>query len=153
VESDTTRSGFDVVVNGIVKDIVRPGRKSVLGLAPYRIYSVSVRPVKTADLVVYDSRVERLVLFPGNIIKKSWAAHKVFIALGRIVDPQGRPIAFQRIKGTEEYTITEEDGTFQAELSGFEKLYIESSQHRCSITLPELEDVQYFAEIGDLVCH
>jgi hypothetical protein len=92
-------------------------------------------------------------VFPGNVVKYSWAVDKVFIALGRIVDQNGVSMAWKRIHGVREYTVSEEDGSFQAELSGHESLHIELDGQRCDLSLPKIESVDYFLDLGDLVCN
>ena len=153
VNSNTTETIFEVLLNDQVAGTVPAGSKKVIALNPYRTYEVRVRPTEDGDLVTYDSNASRFTVFPGNVIKRSWQAEKVFILLGRILDQYGEPVARKRIRGTKEYTVTEEDGTFQAEIGGHETLTIDSPTHNCSLSFDIQEHPEYFLDIGDLLCN
>ncbi len=154
VDSDTPDAIFDVVVNGQVVEKVKSGRQAAISLAPFRTYSISVRPAEESDLVDLDAKVYHLTFFPGNIIRKEWQAKRILIAVGRILDKDGNPIPHQRIRGARDYSFTEDDGSFQAEISGDETLSIQSSQYSCSLSLPLPEDAnkQYLHDFGNVIC-
>lgn len=152
LESQRTKSEFEVLVNDQVVGRVISGERSVIGVTPYRTYDVRLRPVEGADLVTYDSNAKKITVFPGNVVKKTWQVEKVFILLGRIVDEYGEPVARRRIKGTKEYTVTEEDGSFQAEIGGYETLEIDSDTHSCKISFDLPDNPEYFLDIGEIEC-
>ena len=151
--SSSTTSDIEILVDGQVYDKLPAGSRSVIGVSPFRTYAVGIRPTQEADLVNYDARIHQLTFFPGNIVRQSWSVEKVFIALGRVLDEFGQPIAYQRIQGTPDYSITEEDGSFQIEITGLEDLSIQSKYYNCALNLemPE-EDIEFFYDFGDLVC-
>ena len=64
----------------------------------------------------------------------------------------GAPIARERIRGTKEFTYTEDDGTFQGEITGKEPLYIESKRRRCELDLSIASRPEYYLEAGDVIC-
>jgi hypothetical protein len=69
------------------------------------------------------------------------------------VDASGNPIALQRIKGTPEYTVTEDDGSVQMEISGTEKLSIDSKEYHCTLHVELPKDLPpYFLDVGDITC-
>lgn len=152
VDSKTTDSPFEILMNEQIVGTVAAGERAVIGVAPYRTYEVRVRPQEGGDLVSYESNEAKVTIFPGNVVKRSWQVEKVFILIGRIVDEHGEPLARKRIKGTKEYTVTEEDGTFQAEVGGYETLKIESESHSCTISFDFPETPGYFFDIGDFPC-
>jgi len=154
LRSETTRSTFDILVDGQTYDRVPAGSRAVIGVHPFRTYTVGIRPAESADIVNYDVRSHKLTFFPGNIIRQSWQIERVFIALGNLVDPFGEPIPFQRIQGTPDYAFTEEDGSFQIEISGAEQLSVQSLRYQCSIELdlPDFE-IEYFHDFGEVICH
>ncbi len=154
VTSTAVKSGFDVVVNGAYFDTVPIGRTLVVPLAPFARYRVAIRHPETArELVAYDANDYEVTLFPGNFVKRTWSAEKVFVLTGRVIDEEGNPVSYQRIRGPKDYTITEDDGVFQVEISGGERLYIESEKYRCEFTAPDLKGADYVVDVGDIQCH
>ena len=120
---------------------------------PYKTYKVRIRPKEGGDIVGYDADAYEFTLFPGNIAHKTWAIEKTFIGIGRIVNERGEPIVHERIKGLRDYTITEEDGTFQAEMNGFETATIKNKNRDCTVLFTKLtETPSHFNDYGDIVC-
>ena len=146
-------SAFDVIVNEQTVGSIKGGGKVVTGLGPYRTYKIGIRPKQGSAIVHYDNSLYEVTVFPGNVVKKTWKFERVFIALGRLLDRDGRSIGWQRIKGPKEYVVTEDDGHFQAEITGSESLEIDSSKYHCKIELPQPQEaVQYFYDFGDVYC-
>jgi len=152
IQSNSSDNIFDVRINNQLYDTVRAGEKSVLGVTPYRTYRISIRPHDSGSIVDYDSSIRTATLFPGNVAREVFNADRVFIALGRLIDSSGEPIAHQRIRGPREYTATEEDGSFQMEIAGHEELYVESRQYNCKLDLKIDEIPEYFIELGEITC-
>lgn len=143
---------FEVLLNNQVRGTVKPGGKSVIGVTPYKTYKIRIRPLQGADLVNYDSKITTATFFPGNVIRRVFAVEKIFIAIGRVVDKAGQPISNQRIKGPKEYTVTDEDGSFQAEITGKEVLKIDNKFNSCTLDLGIKDAPEYIAQVGDVVC-
>jgi hypothetical protein len=143
---------FNVLVNGQAQSVINAHEKAFVSLSPYRTYKVSIVPVEGSSLVDYDAAVYEITLFPGNVVQRTWRVDKVFVLIGRLLDLDGNPIVRERIKGLKGYGFTEDDGTFQVEISGTEKLYIESKRHSCVIELELPPDPGYFVDVGDVVC-
>lgn len=152
VESTSTESEFEVLMDDQVVATVKAGQKVVVAAIPFRTYDIKLRPKEGSDLVAYEANSSKVTVFPGNVIKRKWTVDKVFILIGRLIDENGAPIARHRIKGTREYTVTEEDGSFQAEISGRETLTIDSKQHHCKLSFDTPEDFEFFFDIGDIEC-
>ncbi len=154
VEGDALAKGvpFEVLIDGQIREILELGEHAVIGLAPYRTYKASIRPTEGASIVSYDTTVHEFSVFPGNVVKRVWHIDKIFIVLGRVVDEEGKPIAHERIKGTKDYSFTEEDGTFQAEVTGRETLYIDSRRLKCDLPINFDHRPEYYLEAGDVVC-
>lgn len=152
VPSSSSSAEFEVLIDNQIAATVKSGGRAVIGVTPYRSYQVRIRPVEGGDIVTYDTSSVQMTFFPGNVIHHKWQVEKVFIVLGRLVDESGMPIGHQRIKGTKEYTATEEDGSFQAEIGGLESLEVSSSTHRCKLELSIPERPEYFIDLGDVRC-
>lgn len=153
VESDSSNTTFEVLVNDQVYEEIEPGSRAVIGLSPFRTYRFAIRPSKSSDVVSYDNSVKTMTVFPGNIIRQVWSAEKVTIALGRVVDQHGEPIATERIRGAKGYVFTEEDGSFQAEITGKEEFAIRSPRTQCGLTLPDMPIGEFFTDYGDVLCN
>ena len=145
-------STFEVLIDGQVREVIHPGERAIIGLSPYRSYKASIRPTEEAAIVNYDTTIHEFSLFPGNVVKKVWTVDKVFIILGRLIDEEGHIIPHERIKGTKEYTFTEDDGTFQGEVTGRDTLRIDSKRRHCTIELPITTKPEYFIDLHDIVC-
>jgi len=155
LESKSTETKFNLLINGQNFEVIQAGRRTVVGMQPYRTYKVSIRPTQQSDLVNYDQTIFDVTLFPGNIVRKTWRVEKIVIVLGRLVDAAGKPLPRFRIRGTKDYVVTEEDGSFQADLTGLEELTVDSRGVKCKVNavLPENHENPYFVELGDVVCN
>ena len=152
VSSQSLHSEFELLLdNQKVADVVS-GNKVVVGVTPYRTYQVRIRPKQGAELADYDSSSTTITVFPGNVSKRTWQVEKVFIVLGKIVDEQGNPVARQRVRGTRDYTATEDDGTFQAEIGQNTNLSIASPSYQCDLHLKLPEHPDYFVDLGNVIC-
>ncbi len=152
VDSKTSSDEVELLIDNNPYETIKAGTKTVIGLQPYRTYKVAIRPLEKKEFVLYDEKVREVTLFPGNIAREEWKIDRMVVGIGRLVDEAGNPIEWKRIKGTKSYSTTEEDGFFQIEITGDENLYIDSGNIKCSITLPELDDAEFSAELGDVVC-
>jgi Mat/Ecp fimbriae outer membrane usher protein len=152
IEGNGATAPVELVVNGTVYDVLEPGNELFIGLTPYQSYRVSIRPLEGSELVGYEADIVEFTVFPGNIVRKTWKLERIFIGLGRVVDSEGNPLPNVRIRGLKEYVATGEDGSFQAEMTGNEKLTIERSDGSCQITLPTTSQIDYFYDFGSLVC-
>lgn len=148
----SSKTRFEVLLNDQVYDSVAVGRRSAISVHPFRTYRISIRPADPNELVDYDTSTYSLTFFPGNVIERSWSVEDVIIILGRLVNKSGAPIALQRIRGPRDYVATDEQGNFQAEISGRERLYVETKEFNCTIELGELKESEYFVDLGDVVC-
>lgn len=143
---------FEVYVDNQLRDTLVSGQQAVVSLAPYRKYQVSLRPKDNASLVLYDTGNFDVIVFPGNVVKKTWTIDRVFIVIGRLIDEQGNPIPHERILGTKDYTFTESDGTFQCEITGSEALTIRSKRRSCDVVLSIKEKPEFYVDVKDALC-
>jgi hypothetical protein len=143
---------FDVLVDGSKQGTVSIGERAIISLTPYRTYKINISAGEKSGLVDYDAKTYEVTLFPGNVAKRLWSIDKVFVLLGRLVDEDGRPIGRERVKGAKGYGFTEEDGSFQIEVTGRESLSIDSKRRKCSFDLKIEEIPEYLLDVGEVVC-
>jgi hypothetical protein len=106
----------------------------------------------SSSLVDYDAAAHEVTLFPGNVAKRVWKINKVYVLIGRLVDEQGNPIAKERVRGAEGYGFTEEDGSFQVEVTGLTPLSVSSRRHNCTLDLSLTQEPEFYLDVGDVVC-
>ncbi len=143
---------FDVIVNGQQQGTVSSRARGVISLMPYRSYKISLQASEKSGLVDYDAAVYEVTLFPGNVAKRVWKIDRVYVLLGKLVDSSGTPIARERVQGARGYGYTEDDGTFQLEVTGEERLVINSKRHQCFFDLDFPEMPEYFFDAGEVQC-
>jgi hypothetical protein len=143
---------FDVLVNGQRQGTVSAQERAIVSLSPYRTYKVSLAASEKSGLVDYDATTYEVTLFPGNVVKRQWQVDKVFVLLGRLLDGDGNPIVRERIKGARGYGFTEDDGTFQIEVTGSETLVVDSKRKKCTIDIKFPEAPEYVFDAGDVLC-
>jgi outer membrane usher protein FimD/PapC len=144
---------IEIVINGQVRDTIQAGGTAAIGLPPFQVYRLNIRPSENAKLLDYDSDVREFSLFPGNMVKETWTVEPIYIGIGRLVDEAGNPMPWTRIKGPKHYTITEEDGVFQSELSAGTRLFVEKDEKKCEIQLPKIEKIMHVHDFNDVTCH
>ncbi len=143
---------FDVMVNGQRQGIVSVGERAIVSLTPYRVYKVGLMAKASSSLVDYDAAVHEVTLFPGNVATRVWKVNKVYVLIGRLIDEQGNPISKERVRGAEGYGFTEDDGTFQIEVTGLSKLSVASKRRKCTLDLALTEEPEFYLDVGDVVC-
>jgi Mat/Ecp fimbriae outer membrane usher protein len=152
VKGSSAVGDIDIIINGQVRDTIKAGGTAAVGLTPFQVYRLNIRPAENAKLLDYDSDVREFSLFPGNMVKETWTVEPIYIGIGRLVDEAGNPLPWTRIKGPKHYTITEEDGVFQAELSAGIRLSVEKNELKCELRLPKAEKMMHVHDFGDLPC-
>src|SRR5690606_22809552 len=105
------------------------------------------------DLVSYDSSSREVGLYPGSLARLSWSAAPMTIKFGRLVDPDGQPIAGAAITGKGIWSQTDDDGYFQIELPEGETVQVTSRGGQThALEFPRSSSQNEFADIGQLVC-
>jgi hypothetical protein len=121
-------------------------------LPAYRAYHVRIRPVGR-DLVSYDSSSREVGLYPGSVTRLSWSAAPLTIKFGRLVDPDGRPIAGASMTGKGVWSLTDDDGYFQVEIPEGQLMQVTLRDGATfAIKLPAASSGRLFADIGQMVC-
>ena len=146
------KSIFAVIINDMKYSEVKANTPTLIALSPYRTYKIRIESTEESDLTEYDNKSKYITLFPGNIGELTWDVKNVFVGIGTLVDKEGNPISHQKIKGVSDYVYTEEDGTFQANMTGEEKLYVKSSKYDCKVELPKYDESDIVVDFGNVVC-
>ena len=146
------KSIYSVIINDMKYSEVKANTPTLIALSPYKTYKIRIEATEDSDLTEYDNKSKYITLFPGNIGKLTWDVKNVFVGIGVLLDKDNNPICHQKIKGISDYVYTEDDGTFQANLTGEEKLYVKSSKYDCKIKLPKYDESDIVVDFGNIVC-
>lgn len=160
-------SAFDVYIDNRRITTMSGGRRQVLMLAPYRTYSLHIVDVdRGLSFVAYDQGIRSVTLLPGTVSNLEWRVEPVVVAVGRImlhgtavseldgVEYNMRlPMRSALISGIHGFAMTDDDGTFQAEITPSTRLiHVRKHSVECDIGLEEFSMVNGIANLGDLAC-
>ncbi|HWL66919.1 MAG TPA: TcfC E-set like domain-containing protein [Geminicoccus sp.] len=134
---------------------VQTGSSVVLPVGSLRSY----RPrASSADGSLLDLRQEGtdLPLYPGNVATARWQIHRLVSFYGRLLHPDGRPVANARIMGINGLSTTDDLGYFVAEVEEFgdHGVTLDGRTMACTITLaPPNEGTETdVISLGDVTC-
>lgn len=144
-------SSFDVLIDDAVRGRVETGGSVAVFLRPYETYRVSIRPAGN-ELVNLDVSERTVSLYPGTAETIVWRADRVIVVYGRIVTPDGAPVAGSLIEGTIGVAETDGQGYFQAEVGSRTELRLTEAEPACSVQMPALEGEAEIVNVGTLVC-
>lgn len=105
---------FDVAIDGQRRSYAVAGRPSLVGLAPYRQYTVSISPTSDA-LYEFDERERTVTLYPGNVVSLEYKATSLKLLFGRLLF-KGKAVMGAAIKGGLHSANTDDYGLFQIEV-------------------------------------
>lgn len=143
---------FELLVDEQIVGTIEGVESLTVPLPAYRAYQVRIRPVGR-DLVSYDSSSREVGLYPGSVTRLSWTAAPLTIKFGRLVDPDGRPIAGASMTGRGVWSQTDDDGYFQVEIPEGEIVQVTLRDGATfAIELPAAVAGRLFADIGQMVC-
>jgi hypothetical protein len=152
---DGARAGdrFEVLVNEQVVGTIAGRHALSLALPAYRGYEDRVRPAGGDDLLAYDSSVRSVGLYPGAVASLRWTASPVTMKFGRLVGPDGAPLAGASLVGKGAWGETDAAGNFQIEAPDDARLTVTTKDGRSyAITLPTVADGGTIARLGSVVC-
>jgi hypothetical protein len=147
------KSGFELFVNQRLR-AETSGERGVLSLLlkPYQQYQVNIE-AKGEALTSINGDVKKLSLYPGNVVTLSWPIDPIFIVVAQAVDRFGAPLAFSRINNLNEYSVTDEQGWFQVELTEKKSLHLTMpSGQECRISFPESPEGETLYVFEQLFC-
>jgi hypothetical protein len=154
LEGQAPGTTFDVLVDGARRGYAPADSRTAIHLRPFESYAIGIRP-RGGAFVDYDSRVEWVTLYPGNIVSLSWEIAEQIVIVGRIIDSTGQPLVDALIKDSVTRTTTDEFGMFQLELNKPEDdvvLNVRAGEVRCRIRFPVTNVREGVAIVGNVVC-
>ncbi|MFC4296150.1 TcfC E-set like domain-containing protein [Novosphingobium tardum] len=143
---------FEVLVNDAVVGKVSPAKVLRLPLLAYRQYAVRIRPTGGGALR-YDDAARELALLPGNVSTLRWKAEPMVANFGRIMTPDGAPVAWAEIAAPGAIGQTDAQGYFAIETTAGAtiELHLEHAPP-CSIALAAPAPGARVMSLGSLVC-
>lgn len=152
LHGNATGTEMFVTVNGRPVASGFPGETITLSIPDYQTSNIGLEPALESSIVYYDQQEESVTAYPENIFRKKWRVDKMTLLLGRLIDVNGQPVEWQRINGIHNFATTDGQGNFQIEVLGNEMPYVDGSQNRCTMALPNVDQGDTFKYIGDIVC-
>ena len=151
VSGATPDQEFDVIVDEMVRGTIKGSGSVPIYLAPYSSYEMRLRPRTNSTRGLSDG-VRSATLYPGNVIAVHWSVTPLFVYVGRIIGPDGRPIVNADMRGSHAIGRTDDDGYFQVEAREGEEIKVGAGDAPCKVTLPDSEAGSEFSSIGDIRC-
>jgi hypothetical protein len=145
---------FLLRVNNVKKGVFPVNTNIPILLAPYAQYTFIAEQTgdKLASFISKDSE-HKVVLFPGNVIKRTWNYKAQVILSGSLVDAQGKPIVGGLIASPMGFTFTRELGAFFFSglwEEGFEVELADGST--CKVSFPKGIKFADLVDLGKLMC-
>jgi outer membrane usher protein FimD/PapC len=144
---------FEVLLDDARVGTVRPGGRLAISVAPYRRYTVRVRPIGGA-LVAFDTRPRIVDMFPGNVAALRWTAAPVLAMFGRLVHPDGSAVADADVSVPGgEIAATDGQGWFQLQAAGDAVLTARTGDGRsCRAVLSARATDKGYTALGTVPC-
>ncbi len=140
---------FDVTIDGHRRGYAVADRPSVIPLAPFEQYTVTLSP-SGDTLYSFDERERRVTLYPGNVVTLDYEAIPLRLLFGRLL-MKGKPLDGARIIGGLYPASSDDIGMFQIEArSDTHELRIElENGWQCTVPVVP-DDKQYILRMGTL---
>jgi hypothetical protein len=152
VEGARAADTFDVLVDEQFAGTIGGTIPFTLALPAYRAYHVRIRPTGK-DLLAYDSSPRTVSLYPGTVAKLDWSVAPITIKFGRLMAPDGTPVAGASITGRGVWSETDDDGYFQIEAPDDVELTVTTMDGRSFATaLPAGTADDGIARLGPIIC-
>ncbi|KEQ19384.1 hypothetical protein GZ78_05335 [Endozoicomonas numazuensis] len=138
---------FDVKIDGQRRGYAVAGKPSVIPLAPFEQYTVTLSPSGNT-LYSFDERERRFTLYPGNVMTLDYEAIPLQLLFGRLL-VNGEPLDRARITGGLYPASTDDIGMFQIEArSDINELRIElENGWQCSVPVKAASE-KYISRMG-----
>lgn len=130
---------FDVSVDGQRRGYAVSGRSSLVPLAPYRQYTVSISPSGDTETIYdFDEKERTVTLYPGNVVSLEYKVTALKLLFGRLLY-NGKPVIGAKIEGGIYSADTDDYGLFQTEVRSDKDVIsvVLSDGKVIQLTLPE----------------
>lgn len=152
VEGAPKGAPFEVLVDNAPRGIVRSGSQLSITVPAYRQYAVRLRSI-AADLMRFDGGTRLVSVYPGTVSRLRWSAQRVLALFGRIVWPNGIPVANAGVYAPGAIGGTDDNGYFQIEAGATAVLKVQNADGRtCQLPVRARPTAQGYAALGTLVC-
>lgn len=145
-ETMVIKSGNQILGRG------RVGEKVSLAVEPFQTYNLTIEPESEEALVSYENTPRTFKLINGAIKIVHFDVTKIILVFGRLLDGEGNPLAWQRIKGASTSTLTDQFGNFQTEIAAQDVMYVQNRQKACTAAVPQIDVEGVFSYVGDILC-
>ena len=154
VEGDIAADArFNVLVNGTVRGQLGADETLLVPVSPYNTYDVDLQAVGNT-LVNLENRTYRETMYPGNVVNLSWRSRIINIAIGRLVDAAGAPLANAVIQNVVGIAMTDADGWFQAEVDqDMTQLRVQKGTTTCVAGFENPGKATTVLPLGTLTCN
>ena len=140
------KSGHQILGRG------RVGEKISLAVQPFQTYNLTLEPENEEALVSYENTPRTFKLINGDFKIVHFDVTKIILVFGRLLDGEGNPLAWQRIKGASTSTLTDQFGNFQTEIAAQDVMHVENRQKTCTAAVPQIDVEGVFSYVGDILC-
>ena len=152
IDGDLPGTEFNVMVDNRTAGYATTRRRSVIALAPYATYDISIAPVGDA-LLSYDETVYPITLYPGNVARLSFGAARVTVLIGQALTEDGQPLRHARFENVEGYATTDAYGWYQVEVDhGMALRLVDADNRRCLLRRPNIRAEDGLLMLDPLVC-
>lgn len=155
-EGDPAVGDLTVSTGGGTPVRVTAGRSAVLPVGAFHIYRPQARSAEERIVELRQS-ADEVPLYPGNVATVRWSVRQLRSVYGRIVRPDGTPLANARIQGIDGIAATDSAGYFVVEVEqpGGHRVEPRDGGPACSVTLLEAlpADGNDVVALGDVPCH
>ncbi|WP_298636131.1 TcfC E-set like domain-containing protein [uncultured Umboniibacter sp.] len=143
---------FDVLVDKRPVAYAIAGTATVVTLRPFETYEVELR-ARGNGFADVQGDVRSVTLYPGNVVDLSWDVAMVDVVFGQVFLPNGEPVANAVVGGIPGFSVTDEFGLFQAEMTqDTTVLTFQTREFSCTAAVPEYKSRSGVASIGSLQC-
>jgi outer membrane usher protein FimD/PapC len=111
-ELDHSREGrFKVIVGSQESTSVRVGQSASILVPSLTNARVGLVPEGAPPFDI-DLTPREVPLYPGNVVRMTWKASYIISAIGRVLDPDGRPLANAIVQTSSDLAVTNREGYF-----------------------------------------
>ncbi len=128
------------------------GERITISVQPFKTYNLTIEPESEDSLVSYNSTPIPFKLINKGVKIVEFDVSKVLLVFGRMIDGNGKPLSWQRIKGATSSVLTDQLGNFQAEVAENNVMFVNNRQYKCTAAIPQMVIDGIFSYVGDVLC-